>query len=172
MTLTRLLVALVLGATGVIGCGGDDGGSGGGQSGGGGGGGSSLDEALGNVDPTEFGAVATSIDVREINRAGDFVEITLETPEGGFEGASVEDLDGSAAGAFKALYEDAGFQEDAAVTFRGGLVDTRTGRDLPNAKTGRYRLTAREARRIDWDNAIAIDWSQYRVFAGPALKGG
>lgn len=118
-----------------------------------------LDEALGQVDPTEFGAVATSLDVREINRSGDFIEVTLETPEGGFEGASVDDLDGSAAGAFKTLHEDAGFQGDAAVAFRGGLVDTRTGKDLPNAKTGLYRLTAREARRIEWDNAIAVDWS-------------
>ena len=82
----------------------------------------------------------------------------------------MDDLDGSAAAAFEAIY-----------TMRTGErchgdVHRRTrrlpyGRDLPNAKPGLYRLTAREARQINWDNAASdIDWSFYRLFAHPALK--
>ena len=96
--------------------------------------------------------------------------MTIETPEGGAEGASVNDLDGSAAAAFEAVYVDAGWRGDATVQFTGGLVDTSTGRDLPNARTGLYRLTAKQAQRINWDDAELIDWSIYRVFAHPALK--
>jgi hypothetical protein len=129
-----------------------------------------LQNALDDVDPTEFGAVSTGLEVKRIERLPLIVHVTLATPEGGFEGPSVADIDGSAAGAFKAIYEDAGWRRDATVTFTGGLVNTRTGQDLPNAETGIYRLTAKEARRIDWDNAIAVDWSLYRVFASPALK--
>lgn len=127
---------------------------------------------LEDIDPTEFGAVADSLDVKRIERLPRIVHVTLETPEGGFEGASVDDLDGSAAGTFKAVYEDAGWGKAATVTFEGGLVNTRTGKDLPNEETGIYRLEPNEARRIDWDNAIAVDWSLYRVFVHPAISEG
>ena len=54
------------------------------------------------------------------------------------------------------------------------LVDTETGKDLPNANTGIYTMSRGEARRIDWSNDDAInytiDWSLYRDFAHPALK--
>jgi hypothetical protein len=130
----------------------------------------SLQGALEDADPTEFGAVA-DLEVKRIERSPTFLQVTLATPEGGFEGASVDDLDGSAGAAFKAIYGDTDWRKDASVTFTGGLVDTRTGKEAPNEETGIYRLTASEARRIEWDNAVAVDWSQYRVFAHPALKG-
>ena len=131
-----------------------------------------IRNALDDADPTEFGAVADSVNVKQIERFGrSSLTITLETPEGGFQGASVADLDGSAAAAFKQLYTDTDWQGAATIRFTGGLVDSRTGRDLPNAMTGLYRVKASEARQIDWDNAENVDWSYYRVFTHPALKG-
>jgi hypothetical protein len=131
-------------------------------------------EALDDVDPTDFLAVADSLEVKELERLPRIINVTLETPEGGFEGASVADLDGSAAGAFQAIYDEVGWNKAATVTFEGGLVDTRTGKDLPNEETGIYRVEAREARQIDWSDdetlAVNIDWSLYRVFASPSLK--
>jgi hypothetical protein len=60
------------------------------------------------------------------------------------------------------------------LTFRGGLVDSRTGEELPNAPTGRYAIEQAEAKRIDWSDEDAIefgiDWSLYRTFTHPALK--
>ncbi len=129
-----------------------------------------LRDALDDADPTNYGAVASDVNVKQIEIFPAVVNITLETPQGGFEGASVDDLDGSAAAAFEAIYGDADWHRGATVKFTGGLVNSRTGQDLPDAETGLYRLTAKEARQIDWDNASAVDWSYYRLFAHPALK--
>ncbi len=129
-----------------------------------------LRDALDDADPTNYGAVADSLDIKDIELFPAVANITVETPEGGLEGASVADLDGSAAAALEAIYGDADWQRGATVKFIGGLVNSRTGQDLPNAETGLYRVTAKEAQQIDWDNASAVDWSFYRLFAHPALK--
>ena len=84
----------------------------------------------------------------------------------------MNDLDGSAAAAFEAVYVDASWQGDATVGFTGGLVGVQapagTCRTSERAYTGSRR---RAAQRMDWDDAELIDWSIYRVFAHPALKG-
>lgn len=127
-------------------------------------------DALENAEsPTTFGAVATELDVKSVERLPRIVHVTLKTPEGGFEGASVADLAGSAASAFKAIH-DAGWNKTATVTFTGGLVDTGTGQDLPNEETGIFRLEGRDARSINWESAEQVDWKLYAVFLHPALK--
>jgi hypothetical protein len=101
------------------------------------------------------------------------LDIYLRTPEGGFSGASVDDLDTGAAAAFAAAYGKAKYHKAVGVIFRGGLVNSTTGKDLPKANTGIYLMTGGQAEQIDWSNDEAlmnIDWSNYRVFAHPALK--
>lgn len=129
-----------------------------------------IREALDDADPSEFLAVNSEIKIKELELTGRrFLFLTLETPEGGFDGASPEDLDGTAAAAFKAIYDEADWTGGAVVAFTGGLVDTRTGNDLSDARTGLYRIDRSEARQIDWENADAIDWSLYRLFVHPAI---
>jgi hypothetical protein len=101
--------------------------------------------------------------------------VTAKTPEGGFQGASTKDLDRQAGAIFAAIYGDAGWRKTGAVVvFKGGLVNSKTGEDLPDVNTGIYTIKRGEARQIDWsdDDAInyTIDWSLYRDFAHPALK--
>jgi hypothetical protein len=55
---------------------------------------------------------------------------------GGLEGVSVNDLAGSAGAAFEAIYKDAGWRKEATVRFTGGLLESKTGKDLPNEPTG------------------------------------
>ena len=97
---------------------------------------------------------------------------TMETPEGGFDGPSVDDLAGSAGAVFEAIFNDAGWRRKASVRFTGGLVDKRTGKSLPNDPTGIFVVGPRQAARIAWDNATEVDWKQYAIFLSPALKGG
>jgi hypothetical protein len=104
---------------------------------------------------------------------GKHMAVVAKTPEGGFDGASCEDLDRQAGAIFAELYDEAGWRGDAVVSFQGGLVDKATGRDLPEAKTGFARMRAGQAKQIDWanDDALAnIDWSTYREFCHPAVK--
>jgi hypothetical protein len=104
---------------------------------------------------------------------GKHVEVVAKTPEGGFDGASCEDLDRQAGAIFAELYDEAGWRGHAVVSFEGGLVDKATGRDLPDAQTGLARMSAGQANQIDWSNDDAlmnIDWSSYRVVCHPALK--
>ena len=101
------------------------------------------------------------LSIAENGTSSDFRLITLETPEGRFEGIRVRPRR-SAAAAFEAVYVDAGWRGHATVEFTGGLVDTGTSRDLPNERKGLYRLTAKQAQRINWDDAELIDWSVYR----------
>jgi hypothetical protein len=96
--------------------------------------------------------------------------VTLATPEGGLEGVSVADLAGSGGAAFEAIYNDADWDKAATVRFTGGRVDSRTGKDLPNARTGVFRVARGEQAEIEWDNATMVDWESYAVFLSPALK--
>ena len=57
--------------------------------------------------------------------------------------------------------------------FKGGLVDSSTGQELPDVNAGIYTMPAAQAKRIDWSNEDAllnINWSLYRDFCHPALK--
>jgi hypothetical protein len=121
------------------------------------------------ADPTEFGAVANKLSVRGIERFPAVINVSLDTPEGGFEGASDQDLAGEAGAAFKAIHHT-GWTRAITVTFKGGMVDSTTGKDLPDAKTGLFRLHSSDARRIDWQNADQVDWTNYALFLHPALK--
>jgi hypothetical protein len=111
---------------------------------------------------------------RDIDRKS--TSVVIKTPEGGFEGASTKDLDGAAAAVFNTVYGKGGYPaKETVVVFRGGLVDTETGKDLPNVNTGIYTMTKTQADRIDWSDSDAvqfnINWANYRDFAHPALKG-
>jgi hypothetical protein len=98
----------------------------------------------------------------------------VETPEGGFEGASCGDLNDGARAIFQKIFNDAAWSGGAAVIFRGGLVSRATGEELPDVNTGIFTIHADQASQIDWSNEDAvqfnIDWSIYRDFCHPALK--
>lgn len=129
-------------------------------------------EALGDEISSDF-AVGDS-EVRSVEISGPVVNVTLGTPEGGFEGASTDDTDAFASAAFAKVYEDGGWQGLARVAFRGGLIDSATGRELPNAPTASYSVDGKAARQIDWadeETLYSIDWSLYRELCHPALKG-
>lgn len=129
-------------------------------------------EALGDEISSDV-AVGDS-QVRSVKVTGQLMDITLATPEGGFEGPSTDDVDGLASAALARIYEDADWHGAAFVEFRGGLVDSATGRELPNAPTASYRVERRRAEQIDWSDEevlFVIDWSIYRGLCHPALKG-
>jgi hypothetical protein len=131
-----------------------------------------LREALGDSVSSDD-AVGDS-EVRSVKVTGQLVEIILSTPEGGFEGASTDDTDALTSAALAKVYGDADWRGAASVEFRGGLVDSATGRPLPNAPTVSYRVNRNAARRIDWSDEEAlynIDWSIYRGLCQPAIKG-
>jgi hypothetical protein len=129
-------------------------------------------EALGDNVSSDV-AVGDS-EVRSVDVNGQLAVVTLSTPEGGFEGPSTNDTDGLASAALAEVYEDAGWNGAAFVEFRGGLVDSATGRDLPNAPTANYRVERSAAKQIDWSDEevlFIIDWGIYRGLCHPALKG-
>lgn len=132
----------------------------------------SVDDIRWAID--DIGWTVETPKAREVRKAGSNLLITLVTPEGGFEGPSTRDMNEQAAAVFQAVYRDTDYSGPITVTFRGGLMDSRTGRSLPNAATGRYAVSQGEARQIPWgsNNKVryAIDWSLYRVFVHPAIK--
>ncbi len=112
---------------------------------------SKLRAALGEVD-----AKATV--------SPDRIAVDAKTPDGGFEGASTGDLNRRAGKIFAAIHE-AGFTRSTLIKFKG--------KDLPDAVTGTFKMSRDEAKEIAWDDEdalAAIDWSNYRLFAHPALK--
>jgi|GEM_PF-4876834 len=131
-----------------------------------------LKEALG--DKVSSGFAVGDSEVRSVEVAGPIVNVTLQTPSGGFEGPSTDDTDALASAAFAKVFGDAGWRGIARVSFRGGLVDAATGQELPNAPTASYRVGPHAARQIDWSDEEAlynINWSIYRELCHPALKG-
>jgi hypothetical protein len=129
-------------------------------------------EALGDNVSSDV-AVGDS-EVRSVDVNGQLVVVTLSTPKGGFEGPSTDDTDGLASAALAKVYEDADWHGAALVEFRGGLVDSATGRKLPNAPTASYRIERGRAKQIDWSDEevlFVVDWSIYRGLCHPALKG-
>lgn len=120
-----------------------------------------LDDALSSLDAKVIGSSPSSIAIR------------AQTPEGGFGGTSTGDLNAQAGKIFEAIYGTAGYHRDAAIDFKGGLVSAKTGEDLPDARTGLYRMSRADAAEIDWadsDRLLVIRWSLFREFAHPALK--
>ena len=129
-------------------------------------------EALG--DSVSSDLAVGEAEVRSAQRTGQSMKVILSTPEGGFDGPSTDDADALASAAFAKLYADAEWRGGTLVVFRGGLVSSATGRDLPNADTFAYGVERYEAPRIDWtdgDALYVIDWSLYRTFCHPAFKG-
>lgn len=113
--------------------------------------------------------------VRDVTIIGQGAHITLETPKGGLNGPSVDDLDDQAAGAFHAIYSDTDFKGTTFLFFEGGLVDAKTGQDAPDAQTGSFAMRKGEARLIDWADEdtvrFGIGWSLYRTGVSPAIRG-
>jgi hypothetical protein len=121
----------------------------------------------------DAGGYAGELDVKDFFVGTREVNVTVETPEGGFQGASCNDLNDGARAVFRRIYGDADWKHDSVVVFEGSLVSKETGKDLPDAKTGIFTLRGGQARRIDWSDEEAIsniDWSLYRDFCHPALK--
>lgn len=125
------------------------------------------------ADATPPGAGEVTVDKIDYGRS---LNITLKTPEGGLEGASVNDLNNSMAATAEAVYGVAKYPatKELVVAFRGGLVDTDTGKDLPNVNTAIYTLPYSKARQIDWADEdtvyYTINWSNYNDFTHPAIK--
>jgi hypothetical protein len=124
-----------------------------------------LDDAEGPVEDPE---------VTDVQFGKKEIEVTAKTPEGGFEGPSPEDLDRLTGAIFAAIYGDAEWNKTGAVAvYKGGLVDAKTGQDLPDVNTGIYTISRADAAAIDWSDEdtveFGIDWSLYRDFVAPAL---
>ena len=57
--------------------------------------------------------------------------------------------------------------------YQGGIVNEATGKELPGANTGLYKISADEAEQIDWSDQDAlseVDWSTYRKFCHQAFQ--
>lgn len=126
--------------------------------------------ALDEID----GTVQTPV-INDVDFGSDALTVTVATPEGGLEGASTRDLNEQAAAIFKAVYGEAKYKKtDTVVVFEGGLVSTKTGKDLEDVNTGIFTMPRSDARDIDWSDEdtvkFIIDWTLYRDFAHPALK--
>jgi len=99
--------------------------------------------------------------------------IAARTPTGGLEGPSTGDLNDKAGEIFEAIYRAAGYGRNSVIVFKGGLYDSSTGADEPNARTGVYRMSSQQANAIKWQNEdrlLLIEWKNYREYGHPALK--
>lgn len=113
-------------------------------------------------------------DKAKLEITSDEIAVTFPTPEGGLDGASTGDLNDQAAETFRAIYGIAGFARKSVIVFKGGLVNSETGEDLPDVNTGIFSMSKAKAKRIDWSDEdvwrYTIDWTLYRDFVHPALK--
>jgi hypothetical protein len=113
-------------------------------------------------------------EVHSVNGTRRVVNVTLDTPEGGFEGPSTQDMDALVSVTLAKVYGEAHWKGDAYVVFEGGLIDTANGRPLPDAPTTSYRMQHRLAQQVEWSNEQAlynINWSLYRTYCSPVIKG-
>lgn len=113
--------------------------------------------------------------IKKIEFGSDELTVYAATPEGGLQGASTGDLDEQAGAVFEAVYGDAKYKKTGTVVvFKGGLVDSKTGKNLKNVNTGIYTISKGDAREVDWADEdtvrFTIEWKLYRDFAHPALK--
>lgn len=130
-----------------------------------------VQDALG--DEVQAGGYAGDLEIQNVDFDGTEAQVFVKTPEGGLEGASCADMDEGARAVFEAIYNDGGWKGGAAVVYKGGLVDTATGKELPDANAGIFTMHAGQAKKIDWsdEDALAnIDWSFYRDFCHPAFQ--
>lgn len=129
-----------------------------------------LQEELGaNVQASDSG----ELEVKNVSVGSTGARVTVNPPGGGFQGTSCEDLDNGAQAVFETIYNDAGWQGDATVVYQGGIVNEATGKELPGANTGLFKITAEEAEQIDWSDEDAlsdVDWSTYRKFCHQAFQ--
>lgn len=90
------------------------------------------------------------------------------------EGVSTRDLNEQAAASFRDIYTETSHRGPVTVGFRGGLVDAKTGKPLPDYVVAAYEISAQEARDVNWSNGdlvrYGIDWSLYRTKVDPAIK--
>jgi hypothetical protein len=122
---------------------------------------------------TQEGGIAAALDIQDVSFDGAEAQVTATTPEGGFQGASCGDLNDGAQAIFQTVFQDGGWNGGAAVIFKGGLVSTSTGEELPDVNTGIFTMPAAQAQQINWssdDALLNIDWSLYRDFCHPALQ--
>lgn len=113
------------------------------------------------------------LDAKIVTKTPSLIRVRAKTPSGGFQGASTGDVNFQAADIFKALYRTGRFHRATVIEFKGGLVSTTTGRDLPDATTAIYSMSRQDASKIDWlsdDDLLNIRWQNFREFAHPALK--
>lgn len=114
------------------------------------------------------------VNVQEVIVAGPHALVYLKTPEGGMEGVSTRDLNEQAAASFRDIYTETSHRGPVTVGFRGGLVDAKTGKPLPDYVVAAYEISAQEARDVNWSNGdlvrYGIDWSLYRTKVDPAIK--
>lgn len=129
-------------------------------------------------------AIATTLDgvsgsiedpnIKDVFLSSDRLKIIVATPEGGFEGASTDDMNRMVAAILRTVYTDASFDGETEIRFTGGLVNSKTGADLPDILTGRYVIRAGEAKQIDWNDEdtvdYVIDWNLFRAYAHEAIK--
>jgi hypothetical protein len=133
-------------------------------------------DALANVEASGYAGKLKiqSVEFGHADSSEAEAEVTVTTPEGGLSGASWDDLDNGAKAVFQNVYKDAGWKHASVIVFKGGLVSTETGKDLPDVNTGIYTMLGDQASEIDWSDGDALDynikWSNYRDFAHPALK--
>lgn len=131
----------------------------------------SVTQALGSE--VAAGGYAGDVQINDVSFGGGEVSVFAQTPEGGLQGVSCGDLEDGAAAIFETIYNDGGWNGSAVVAFKGGLVSTATGEELPNVNTGIFTMPAGQAQRINWANEDAllnIDWTLYRDFCHPALQ--
>ena len=128
-------------------------------------------EAIGDeVDATGY---AGTLEINDVTFEGIETQVTAKTPAGGFDGAKCGDLDDGARAVFETIYNDGAWKGSAVLAYQGGLVDSTTGEELPDANTGIFTMPAGQARRIAWSDEDAltnIDWSNYRDYCHRALQ--
>ena len=130
-----------------------------------------MREAVG--DKVAAGGYAGDVKIKTVDFYGDFAGVTAETPQGGLNGASCGDLDQAAGAIFEKIYKDTGWKGSGYIEFQGGLVNSATGKELPNEMTGNFSMDPGQAKQINWSNSDElsnIDWSVYRAYCHPALK--
>lgn len=115
------------------------------------------------------------VNVKDVYMLGNTATVELETPEGGLEGASTYDMNNMVAAVYRRIFTETDQVRPVMIQFSGGLINAKTGADLPDAITGVYVIRTPEVKQIDWDDEDTvmyggIDWSLYRTMLHPAIK--
>lgn len=128
-----------------------------------------ITAALEDVPDSNYDA-----NVKDVYDLGGKTVIELETPEGGFEGGSSADMNNMVAAVSRRIFTETDLRRPVVIQFSGGLVNAKTGADLPDLVTGVYKISKPETRQVDWDDKnlvmYGIDWSLYRTMLHSAIK--